>query len=277
MRCGALSFGMLGVLAAAACARFGDGEGDEAPAPADGGIDSPTEGGLPDGSTDAPAFDGPDAGCESTFFCADFEIEPFPAPFDDAVQPNGGGGISLKSFGDSPARALRTTIPAATYPIGTAFYLRKKFSGVSASAVRFGFRVRVVSAPSGAATNTVQVATVGWGGEDSNKDRVSEIQTRIGPGIVLAKRDEPSDTHGMPLPMNANEWMVVRGQLAFVAGGTASVLVTVNGQATLQIPSFTSASVPSDFDIGVGGAGLDETQSTEIVYDIDDVFIDLTP
>lgn len=270
MRFMAVALGSVGMIAAGACESFDEGR-DPARQAADGG--GPDAGSEPDGGGDAPAIVGADAGCRHTF-CADFETDPYDAPFDGPVGSQN-VKISLSPSAANPGRALRTTVPAGTYAIGSSHYLRKKFTQAPRK-VTFDFRVLVLASPIGLAENTVQIATVGWGGEDANADRVSEIQTRIGPDIVLAKRDEiaDNDTQGAALTMKS-AWMRVHGELTFGTSRNVTAVVTVDDQVTLE-ESFVSDSAPANVEIGVGGAGLDGNQNKDIVFDIDDVTLDIT-
>jgi hypothetical protein len=83
--------------------------------------------------------------------------------------------------------------------------------------VTVAFRLRVVAPPSGLASNTVQVATVGWGPETQDGDRASELQIRLTPTGLVSKRDEASfDQLGDQVP-NASGWTAVRIRLDFAS------------------------------------------------------------
>jgi hypothetical protein len=279
MRCGALF--VLVVAVAAACGTFGEAD-EVAPGPstdAGDGAASPTEAGSDgagDGSTDGPFPDseaGADAGCGHTF-CADFETMPYDREFAEHVMTSAAIELSAFTDPDGGGHALRTRIPAGAYGVGSNHYLRQKFTQTPKS-VTVAFRVLVVKQPVADAGSTgIQVATIGWGGENGLKDRTSEIQVRIGPSAIAGKRDEESTDQYEVTLGNGAAWRNVLVEIKFEPSKKTTAKVSVDGVVSYDEP-FTSDSNPDALDVGFGGAGLDSNQSSEILFDVDDVTVDI--
>jgi hypothetical protein len=276
MRFAALLLAAVGLAAGAACGSFGEGSDAVGPSPSDdaGADAAPVDvgGDAAKGPVDVAPPDGGPACAHA--FCADFEADPFDALFTPPhVMTAPQIELSVSNDGAS-GRALRTRIPTGSYGIGSTHYLRKKL-GPSARSVRLAFRLRVVTPPVTASSeNSVQVATIGWGAEDAvTHDRSSEMQVRIGPAVIFGRRDETqSDDDGTPVPLPTG-WINAAVDLRFATVSSTSATISFNGAPSYE-KTFTAETPPTDLDFGVGAAGVDQDQ-LEVVFDIDDVIVDV--